>query len=264
MKVRMKLGIAIVIAPALLAASITSAAAFTFTGAGLYAFFATQGVSGLFVIDRATTADPRLKVALVHTPPHQEVAFRFRSITCDGTPSASNRVLAINHTSDALGDHFFGMDLSSAVDYGSIRSVWITSTDGTDCTETVDFMKVVPSAGAFNADSLLSWVKMGDATLAVFMYPESSSMAALDIVSHGTTSSDVFRIRAVNKPCAKSPTQTLLTYEFQDFDGARIIQDHVSLDQNQMDAIRSLRVRDLGTDATWCGPASLLSHESLP
>ena len=260
----MKLGVALVIGSALLVASIASAAAFTFKGAGLYAFFATQGVSGLFVIDRATTSDPRLKVALVHTPPHQEVAFRFRSINCGGTPSASNRVLALNHTSDGLGDHFFGMRLSAAVDYGSIRSVWITSTDGTDCTETVDFMKIDPSAGGYDADSLLSWVKMGDATLAVFMYPESSSMAALNIVSHGTSSSDVFRLRAVNKACAKSPTQTLLTYEFQDFDGARIIQDHVSLDQDELDAIRSLRVRDLGTDATWCAPAGLLSHESLP
>ena len=81
MKVRLKLGVALVIASALLAALVSGAAAFTFKGAGLYAFFATQGVSGLFVIDRATTDDPRLKVALVHTPPHQEVAFRFRSIT---------------------------------------------------------------------------------------------------------------------------------------------------------------------------------------
>ena len=99
-------------------ATISSAAAFTFKGAGLYGFFATQGVSGLAVIDRVNTSDPRLMVALVHFPPSQEIALRFRSIGCGGTPNASNRVLALAHDSDSHGDLFFDMSLATSVSFG--------------------------------------------------------------------------------------------------------------------------------------------------
>ena len=240
------------------------AAALTFKGTGFYARFGPSmatDVRGLVIGDRTGGDSPRLNVGLVGLLPHIEFTIVGRSIGCNGTPSSSNRAFRLEATADAHGD-WVATGILAEWSRTDVRSVWINWGDGAVCQFSLNFEEIKTNLTPdYNGDAGLALTKEGTGTLVFLIERRPNDRARLSIVVFGQGGNDEVRIRLVNRPCGTTPTNTLVSYKLTDILISSFKSTTVPLTQNQLDAIRSMRVRiTTDTETKWqCGPVSLMA-----
>lgn len=247
---------------ALLIASVLPAAAQTFRGSGFYARFGPSmgtDVRGLVVGDRLGGNSPRLTVGLVGLLPHIKFTIVGRSIGCGGTPGLGNRIFKVEAMADAHGDAFLTRIMA---EWGrtDLKSIWINWGDGSTCAVSLNFEKYKTTD--LMAGGALGLTKVGEGTLILLIERRPNDRARLSVVinipQEGTT---WLRVQLVNEPCGTPPSNAPLSYELKDVLISSFRSRMVDLTQEELDSLRSIRVKEVSGDNHWCGPLSLIPFQ---
>jgi len=247
------------LASTLVLAAAGPAAALTFKGTGFYARFGPSmatDVRGLVIGDRTSGDSPRLNVGLVGLLPHIEFTIVGRSIGCSGTPSSSNRAFRLEAMADAHGD-WFATGILAEWSRTDVHSVWINWGDGAVCQISLNFFGPDVNGGGGG----LGLTKVGAGTLILLLERRPNDRARLSIVVNGLGGNDEVTIRLVNRLCGGTPNNTWVTLKLTDVLISSFKSTTVPLTQNQLDSIRSMRVRITSDAETkWqCAPVSLMA-----
>jgi hypothetical protein len=260
----------------LLAASALPAAALTIKGDGYFSRWslgASNPLRGLAVVDNVVGHDARLNALLIGLEAGQSYSLVGRSIGCNGTPSAANRVFRVTRTADADGD----ISISRAITLGNVGNLTIVSMSMFRTEDATPFSCVNASAfevatGDVNGDDVAGVImKDGSNNVTLENYAfalvekQSNGRARLSIVvdPHDLTG-NTYVVSLANRACGKTPTASIKV-EFQDVLVSSFKSKTIDMTQGQLDGLRSIRIRNVNDAADFgCAPLSVLIALLLP
>jgi hypothetical protein len=237
-----------------LLASALPVAAVTLGAVGVQFVFADGSVKGIVVLDR-NTSGPRL-FAVVRTAAGERYALVGRTITCAGTPSLANRAFRAVDVADAQGD----VRIARSIDVARrpVRSLWVRPTDGSGpwaCANGVPFEKLNVAAGDVNGDGAIGIISRPELGALAAVEKLPNGQARLSIVVDPHDAGDIYVVTVANRACGVTPTK-YFQVEFSDVLISGFASNVVEMTQAQLDALRSVRVRNM-TDGVMIGCAPL-------
>lgn len=233
------------------------AAGYTVKGMGLYARFAggsTEG-TGIFMVDRTGSNSPRLHATFVGLLPYAEQNVVARSIGCNGTPSAANRVFQVHGIADQNGDLTYDRVLSPSINFDAVKSIWAPSAGTPTCQPAIDFVRV--ATGDVNGDDVVGVTDGTSNTIMLLLQKRPNDRARLSIVVHGMGGNDELRVRGSTARCGTSAPASSI--KFTDIMVSSFQTKLIDLPPAELTALRSMRVKNLDSGKTWCAPLSIIA-----
>lgn len=273
-RLHLSTGAALLAASALIILTALPAAALTVTGEGHYASWQWGvGRGALVVVDREN-GSPRLSAhggGPDTIPPTESISFIFRSIDCDGTPALGNRLYRTTATTDENGAFAISRALSSSIDFDALRSFWISfGDDDPECANAINFAKYKPTVHGPDSDGGLAvLMKAGNdnITLENFMtrVEDRSAGGARVTVALGDADGDAdvdgndFAVFVSPQPCSESSTSSTASFSVNNVVGFGYKSKIIDISQAELDALRSVRVKNKALTEVVCTPLSLIA-----
>lgn len=246
----------LVAAGMMLAAVGLPASAAQFQGTGFYGVWDDTDIVGIVVVDRTGAATPRYSVSGSREGVTEQLSLNFRSIGCNGTPSAGNRVFRVQVMTDANGAIYERGSLSPSINFDAVKSVWV---NGGSCVRAEHFERV--ATGDVNGDGALG-IMADKATpkLIVAVRSTSNAQALVTVVIDGKNANEEFSVRGSNKSCGRpSPASSWYVPDMDsDQSGMAFESTTVSLTKEQTGTLASVRLRSLTTGKSWCAPLGII------
>jgi hypothetical protein len=189
-----------------------------------------------------------------------EYFFTGRSISCDGQPSASNRVFRLSVTTDSEGTFFVRRSIALN---DIVRSMWLVPADGSQppaCAISLNFEEI---KSTFQADVALGFMYHQNidrlALAVVEKMPNDEARAS--IIVTGLQVGDTYRIQGVGANCGHSvgPGERYYAYELKNVQVTSFKSKTVPLTQDEIDSLRSVRIKDTTDGTKWgCVPLNII------
>jgi hypothetical protein len=244
-----------------LAISATPAAALKVSGDGYYSSFSfgvENPVTGIVVVDRVDADSGRVTVLVSGLLASDEYFIVGRSIGCNGTPNNGNRVFRATSLADVNGDIYlsYAYELKDVL----VSSIWVGRTDGqgpTACSLSLNFEEI-KLVGDWNGDGALGVITHELTHWGVAVEKRPNGRARISTALLLGNGDGNFRLRGVNKACGRTPTQTIFNIVLTDVLISGYFRSTVDMTQNQLDALRSVRITNLDTNEKFCMPLSII------
>jgi hypothetical protein len=246
---------------ALLAASASPIAAAQPDGAYSMLTASTYG-RGTFVLNYTGTTT--VNAGLLRLRASEEYFVIGRSIPCDGQPRAANRMFRVTGMTSAGGVLNFSRSVAIA---GRVNSIWLGRTDGfgpTVCSLTINFTKLDVAAGDIDGDGALGLVKTGPGTLSAIaiVAKRPGGEARVSLTLDGLAGGDSYMVQGVGAACGHgvNPSQRYFSFVLKDVYVTSFKSRTVDLTQDELDALRSVRIRNTTDGTKWgCVPLSIIA-----
>ena len=258
-----RLPVVAVFALMLVALSASPAAAATVSGEGYYSRFGFgAGRGGLAIVDYIDTDEGRVRASVEGLLASEEYFIAGRSIGCNGTPSQSNRVFRLTTMTNGEGDLW--VNRSVVIKEVLVSSIWIGRTVGSAapaCRAAVHFETRNVATGDVNGDGAAGVIDGTSNTLMGLVEKRPNGQARVSIVVDPHDPNDIYVVSLANRACGHTPTKT---FKVQ-LDGAGYSVHDIHMNQGSLNALRSVRVRNISEGVNvGCAPLSVLIALLLP
>ncbi len=256
-----RFGLALAASLTLLATVALPASAYAVKGTGFNARFDGPRFSGLVVVDRTDRETTSYQVGgSPESRPSEQMSLNFRSIGCNGTPTAANREFRLQGTTNARGQLIMQGGLSSNIDFDAVESVWVNVAGEPATCSAANHFETVNVAGAdFNGDRALGLVKTGAGTLTIGLVEKRpNGRARLSVIANNAHPQNAWEVTFANRSCGTAPTNSYKVTMPDILVSGYFKSTTVNMSQNQLDALRSIRVRDVDRNVSWCAPLSII------
>ena len=221
------------------------------------------GTYGRGLVTMSYTGTTTVNAGVLGLLGSHEYALVGRSIGCGGEPSSANRAFRVTAMTNSAGVLNFSRAVSIA---GRVRSIWLRPTDGsqpTVCALSLNFERLEVAAGDVNGDGALGLVKTGPGTLAaiVLVQRRPHGEARVSLMFDGLSGGDNYAVQGVGTACGHSfnPSQRYFSYVLKDVLISSFRSRTVDLTQNELDALRSVRIKNTTDGTKWaCIPLRII------
>lgn len=231
--------------------------------------FADGSVRGIVLISGIGTDTPQLRTGVIGLPDNAGLSLNFRSIGCGGVPKAANLVYRATAMADGDGDLFIARKPSASINFGSIRSMTIVISVDFDpqrvCASVAHTARLHVATGDFNADGALGIVASdpdnGDNVIVLVEKLANDRARLTIVVDPHDPSGNTYVVSLANRACGQTPTK-IFKVTFENVASSRFRRTTVDMTQNQLDALRSVRLRDVAAGTQMC--SFNLLFENIP
>jgi hypothetical protein len=243
-------------------------AALNFKGDGLYSSFhwGVNQTGIVVVLDKLGTDNQRATIAAVVGRPMEQLTLNLRSISCSGSPARSNRVARLEATTNSRGTYFGTQSLLPYIEADTIKSIWLDLGSGNDavtvCSLSINFSKIEFVTGDWDGDGALS-AQTGDGQLLgnlLLLERLPTGRERLTFLYDHAQAGDDYDLRLVTGRCGRSVGTVQWTVSMTDVLVSGVTRRTTNLTQNELDSLRSVRLRNL-THTAWraCEPLGIIA-----
>jgi hypothetical protein len=229
---------------------------------GAYGVFAGGNVTGDVIVHYTGTTT--VNAGVLGLVAGREYVLIGRSIGCGGSPSSANRSFKATASADANGALFFRANVAIA---RNVDSFWLGSNDALGvvaCAKARNYLGNLQDADDYNGDGALGLVKTGPGTLAAIavVTKRSSGKARLALALTGLEPDHNYSVRGATGECGKAIGNVrFMRTIYRPSPGAWFLKATVDLRQEQLDSLRSIRIRDTTTHFVWdCVPMVIMAN----